>query len=149
MDFVATPPHCAFCLCPLPPDESVTCRRCETPYCSAECRSNDLSEGCSKRWTEATVDEETGEGVLPPPQSHRSVCADIVIRLRDVDTRGDPERQEELRIDRLLSATTRAATRNEERRRHFGAVAALKQIRLRMQEHREEQQRSRYRCIVS
>ena len=71
------------------------------------------------------------------------------LRLRDVDTRGDPERQEELRIDRLLSATTRAATRNEERRRHFGAVAALKQIRLRMQEHREEQQRSRYRCIVS
>ena len=76
MDFVALPPHCAFCLQPLP-DESVTCRRCETPYCSAECRSNDLSEGCSKRWTEAAVDEETGEGVLPPPQSHRSVCSDI------------------------------------------------------------------------
>ena len=77
MDFVATPPHCAFCLAPLPPDESVTCRRCETPYCSAECRSNDLSAGFFPRWTEATVDEETGEGVLPPPQSHRSVCADI------------------------------------------------------------------------
>ena len=77
MDFVATPPHCAFCLKPLPVrDESVAsrlaCRRCDTPYCSAECRSNDLSEGCSKRWTEATWDEETGEGVLPPPQSHRS-----------------------------------------------------------------------------
>jgi len=71
------------------------------------------------------------------------------LRLRDVDTRGDPEHQEVLRIERLVSATTRAATRNEERRRHFGAVAALKQIRLRMQEHREEQQRSRYRCIVS
>ena len=82
---------------------------------------------------------------LPPPAGRE--CH--VPAVRDVDTRGDPERQEELRIDRLLSATTRAATRNEERRRHFGAVAALKQIRLRMQEHREEQQRSRYRCIVS
>ena len=88
MDFVATPPHCAFCLCPLPPEESVTCRRCETPYCSAECRSNDLSEGCSKRWTEATKDEETGGGVL-------------------------------------------------------------KQLQRRMQEQREEQQRSRFRCVVS
>ncbi len=71
------------------------------------------------------------------------------LRLRDVDTRGDPEHQEELRIERLLSATTRAAARNEERRRHFSAVAALKQIQRRMQEHREEQQRSRFRCVVS
>ena len=71
------------------------------------------------------------------------------LRLRDVDTRGDPEHQEELRIERLLSATTRAAARNEERRRHFSAVTTLKQIRLRMQEHREEQQRPRSRCVVS
>ena len=117
MDFVATPPHCAFCLQPLP-DESVTCRRCETPYCSAECRSNDLSEGCSKRWTEATKDEETGGGVLPPPQSHRSVCSDIarvgiekhyatVALLGDDPSRGAQRRETStLRRRRHLEANT-------------------------------------------
>jgi len=92
MDFVATPPHCAFCLGPL---------------------------------------------------------ARRTLRLRDVDTRGDQEHQEELRIERRVSATTRAEERNEERRRHFFWAAHLKQLQRRMQEQREEQQRSRFRCVVS
>ena len=173
MDFVATPPHCAFCLCPLPPDESVTCRRCETPYCSAECRSNDLSEGCSKRWTEATVDEEADaprEDIVeaaalmrlcveqrsqangpdhPSTKSARHLeelvlhalerserpakRARRTLRLRDVDTREDPEHQEVLRIQRRVCATTRAEARNEERRRHFVVTASLEQLRRRMQ----------------
>ena len=73
------------------------------------------------------------------------------LRLRDVDTRGDPEHQEVLRIQRRVTATTRAATRNDERRRHFIVATHLEQLRRRMQEQREEeeQQRSRYRCVVS
>ena len=71
------------------------------------------------------------------------------LRLRDVDTRGDQEHQEELRIERRVSATTRAEERNEERRRHFFWAAHLKQLQRRMQEQREEQQRSRFRCVVS
>ena len=74
------------------------------------------------------------------------------LRLRDVDTREDPEHQEELRIERIVSATTRAAARNDERRRHFVVAAHLEQLRRRMQrarEEREEQQRSRSRCVVS
>ena len=71
------------------------------------------------------------------------------LRLRDVDTRGDQEHQEELRIERRVSATTRAEERNEERRRHFFWAAHLKQLQRRMQEQHEEQQRSRFRCVVS
>ena len=74
------------------------------------------------------------------------------LRLRDVDTRGDPEHQEVLRIQRRVTATTRAATRNEERRRHFIVAIYQEQLRRRMQrarEEREEQQRSRFRCVVS
>ena len=74
------------------------------------------------------------------------------LRLRDVDTREDPEHQEVLRIQRRVCATTRAEARNEERRRHFVVTASLEQLRRRMQrarEEREEQQRSRFRCVVS
>ena len=68
------------------------------------------------------------------------------LRLRDVDTRGDQEEQEELRIERRIWATTRAEARNEERRRHFVLAARLEQLRRRA---REEQQRPRSRCVVS
>ena len=76
------------------------------------------------------------------------------LRLRDVDTREDPEHQEVLRIQRRVCATTRAEARNEERRRHFVVTASLEQLRRRMQRAREEreeeeQQRSRFRCVVS
>ena len=71
------------------------------------------------------------------------------LRLRDVDTLGDQEEQEELRIERRIWATTRAEARNEERRRHFVVTASLEQLRRRMQRAREEQQRPRSRCVVS
>ena len=132
MDFVALPPHCAFCLQPLP-DESVTCRRCETPYCSAECRNVRQFE----------------ERVLGALESERPAKRARTLRLRDDDTRWDHQEEEARRAAKRSWATTRAAARNEERRRHFSAVTTLKQIRLRMQEHREEQQRPRSRCVVS
>ena len=90
------------------------------------------------------------ERVLHALESERPAKrARRTLRLRDVDTRGDQEHQEELRIERRVSATTRAEERNEERRRHFFWAAHLKQLQRRMQEQREEQQRSRFRCVVS
>ena len=85
-------------------------------------------------------------------RQHVETIPGLILRLRDVDTREDPEHQEELRIERIVSATTRAAARNDERRRHFVVAAHLEQLRRRMQrarEEREEQQRSRSRCVVS
>ena len=59
------PLHCAFCLKHLPVDgaPTVACARCSTPYCSADCRAKDKTEGCRLRWNEATFDEETGDGL--------------------------------------------------------------------------------------
>ena len=89
------------------------------------------------------------ERVLGALESERPAKRARTLRLRDDDTRWDHQKEEARRAAKRSWATTRAAARNEERRRHFGAVATLKQIRLRMQEQREEQQRSRFRCVVS
>ena len=89
------------------------------------------------------------ERVLDALESERPAKRARTLRLRDDDTRWDHQEEEARRAAKRSWATTRAAARNEERRRHFSAVTTLKQIRLRMQEHREEQQRPRSRCVVS
>ena len=74
------PLHCAFCLKHLPMDGAPTifpCARCLTPYCSVDCRAKDKTEGCRLRWNEATLDEETGECVLPARTRHMDICGDI------------------------------------------------------------------------
>ena len=84
-------------------------------------------------------------------RQHVETIPGVHTDLRDISIE-DPEHQEELRIERIVSATTRAAARNDERRRHFVVAAHLEQLRRRMQrarEEREEQQRSRSRCVVS
>ena len=87
--------------------------------------------------------------MLDALESERPAKRARTLRLRDDDTRWDHQEEEARRAAKRSWATTRAAARNEERRRHFSAVTTLKQIRLRMQEHREEQQRPRSRCVVS
>lgn len=52
-------------------DEVVTCRKCSAPYCSAECRSEDLTER-ARLWT-----KEDNEAHKNGAISHRAVCAEV------------------------------------------------------------------------